>query len=97
MSPSQASAQLFLPCKKNLTYYKFELYSRGEFSTPSSVGSANILAVTPFSLVNYYQVNEKLFFEVDRQIEFELLSKSFTMACNFGASTLSSVMINEFH
>ena len=47
--------------------------------------------------MNYYQVNEKLFFEVDRQIEFELLSKSFGMACNFGASTISSVMVNEFH
>jgi hypothetical protein len=41
-----ATASLYLPCKRNITYYKFNLYSNeGDLL---SVGRANVLSINPF-------------------------------------------------
>jgi hypothetical protein len=72
-----ATASLYLPCKRNITYYKFNLYSNeGDLL---SVGRANVLSINPFQIREIRQKNDKVYFEVDREIEFELLSKSFTI------------------
>jgi hypothetical protein len=46
MSETMATASLYLPCKRNITYYKFNLYSNeGDLL---SVGRANVLSFNPF-------------------------------------------------
>jgi hypothetical protein len=46
MSETMATASLYLPCKRNITYYKFNLYSNeGDLL---SVGRANVLTFNPF-------------------------------------------------
>ena len=76
-SETVATASIFLPCRKNLTYYRFNLHSnQGDLL---SVGRANVLTINPFRIMDIHQRNEKVYFEVDREIEFELLSKSFTI------------------
>ena len=94
-SETTAIASLYFPCKRNLTYYRFNLYSNE--GDVLSVGRANILTVNPFQILGLHQRNEKLYFEVDREIEFELLSKSFTIECQLGNSSKSRVQVNEFH
>lgn len=51
ISEGKASASAILACKKNLTYYKFKLYSEG--NQLSSVSYGDVLAIAPFSLTNY--------------------------------------------
>ena len=96
-SHNEAIASLNLPCKKNLTFYRFQLYHPDDLNNPVSVNKASVLTMDRYSLLNILQKNEKLFFEVDREIEFELVTKSFDIRCELGNSTRVRVMINEFH
>ena len=56
-----------------------------------------MLTLDKHTLLTIVQKNEKVFFEVDREIEFELIAKSFDIRCEVGNSTTSRVMVNEFH
>lgn len=94
---NEALASINLTCKKNLTFYRFQLYHQDDLSNAASLNKANILTLDRYSLLNILQKNEKLFFEVDREIEFELISKSFDIRCELGNSTRVKVMVNEFH
>lgn len=96
-SPNEALTSLNLPCKKNLTFYRFHLYHPDDLINPVSPYKASVLSLDRYSLLNILQKNEKLFFEVDREIEFELITKSFDIRCELGNSTRVRVMVNEFH
>jgi hypothetical protein len=68
-----------LPCRKNLTYHNYQLYAREDRSNPVMVSKGHILALNPFNIRTFLQKNDKVYFEVDREIEFEVLSKSFAL------------------
>ena len=96
-SHNEAIVLFNLPCKKNLTFYRFQLYYQDDLNNPVSPNKASILTLDRYSLLNILQKNEKLFFEVDREIEFELITKSFDIRCELGNSSRVRVMVNEFH
>jgi hypothetical protein len=61
------------------------------------VNKASLLALERFSIRSLQQKGTKMFFEVDREIELEVLAKSFDIQCELGNSSMTKVLINEFH
>lgn len=73
------------------------MYHSDDLANPASHNKASVLTLDKYTLLSILQKNDKLFFEVDREIEFELIAKSFEIRCEVGNSTWTRVMVNEFH
>ena len=78
---------MHLPCKKNITYYKLQLYDENNMLTPISLRDTSLLTIQPYDIVEFNQINQKVFISVDREIEFEVLAKSFSVYCKLGDSS----------
>ena len=67
-----------------------------EQNSPLSISSGSLLTVKEFKITDITFKNNNLYFGVDREIEFEVLAKIFTLTCSLEDQS-SQVRITELH
>ena len=88
---------MLLPCKKNITLYEYQLFDSSNQQKPITLNKASILSIKPFKISGLHQKNNEIHFDIDREIEFEVIAKSFIAICSLGSITAKVEVIGNTH